>query len=411
MPEFGSQKFMNSLPATLRDLSNEELMQMWDSTKPFVNLQQYEMGENAKNLNIRMEKIKKDIRQRIKSEVSLRSDAPTSRSEKINQGSAEAMSRAFAERKNRSEAIKNALNNRSDAIKKYYSSTRMEDDQHTAIWDEVNDALMADGDADITLSKLDSMIQLLDDYISANKKDVSKSEQRRNVGQAEKMRSSFTQLAEKYASDPYVRGGGEESEKPKTPRINRNGTEIQNPASENNNVPSRISMAPTRTTARYTSARKGEARAEGMRSSTGMSSRTGRAEIRGEATFFKSIQDMLLHEAGKSDDSDASSALRTLHTIMTRQKSGLISDKRTNAGAIYLMQDELDNILDALFLSIDRQVGRDNADRAKLLSDFADMLAMAGMATFIDKSVPEVNSRTVKKFNSEGREVEIPLNE
>jgi hypothetical protein len=411
MPEFGSQKFMNSLPATLRDLSNEELMQMWDSTKPFVNLQQYEMGENAKNLNIRMEKIKKDIRQRIKSEVSLRSDAPTSRSEKINQGSAEAMSRAFAERKNRSEAIKNALNNRSDAIKKYYSSTRMEDDQHTAIWDEVNDALMADGDADITLSKLDSMIQLLDDYISANKKDVSKSEQRRNVGQAEKMRSSLTQLAEKYASDPYVRGGGEESEKPKTPRINRNGTEIQNPASENNNVPSRISMAPTRTTARYTSARKGEARAEGMRSSTGMSSRTGRAEIRGEATFFKSIQDMLLHEAGKSDDSDASSALRTLHTIMTRQKSGLISDKRTNAGAIYLMQDELDNILDALFLSIDRQVGRDNADRAKLLSDFADMLAMAGMATFIDKSVPEVNSRTVKKFNSEGREVEIPLNE
>jgi hypothetical protein len=100
-----------------------------------------------------------------------------------------------------------------------------------------------------------------------------------------------------------------------------------------------------------------------------------------------------------------------LATIMTRQKSGLISDKRTNAGAIYLMQDELDSILDALFIAIDRQVGRDNADRAKLLSDFADMLARAGMATFIDKSVPEVNSRTITKFNSEGREVEIPLNE
>jgi len=411
MPEFGSQKFMESLPATLSDLSNEELMRMWDSTRPFVNLQQYEMGENAKNLNIRMEKIKTDIRKRIKSEVSLRNGAPESRSEKIGQGSAEAMARASVERKNRSEAIRNLLNNRSNAIKKYYSSTRMEDDQHTAIWDDIDAALMADGDTDITLSKLDSMIQLLDDYISSNKKDVSKNEQRRNVGQAEKMRISLAQLAEEYASDPYVKNGGEDLEKPKTPRINRNGAETQNPASENNNISSRISMAPTKTTAQYMSARKGEARAEGMRSSTGMASKTGRAEIRGEATFFKSIQDMLLYEAGKSDDSKASSALRTLHTIMTRQKSGLISDKRTNAGAIYLMQDELDNILDALFLSIDRQVGRDNADRAKLLSNFADMLAMAGMATFIDKSVPEVNSRTVKKFNSEGREVEIPLNE
>ena len=411
MPEFGSPKFMDSMPEMIKEMSNEELMQMWDSTRPFVNLQQYEMGENAKNMNIRLEKIKTDIRSRIKNEVDLRKDAPTTRSERINQGSSEAMARASAERRNRSESIRNALNNRSEAIKKYYSSTRMQDDQHTAIWDDVNNALNADGDSDLTRSKLDSMIQILDDYIASNKTGISKNEQRRNVGQAEKMRDSLSQLAERYANDPYMKDGGEGTEKPKTPRINRNGEVAQNPSGENGNTPSRISVAPTRTTARYISARKNESRAGGMRSSSGMASKTGRAEIRGEATFFKSIQDMLLHEAGKSDDSQASSALRMLHTIMTRQKSGLISDKRTNAGAIYLMQNELDDILDALFMAIDRQVGRDNADRAKLLSDFADMLAKAGMATFIDKSVPEINSRTVKKFNSEGREVEIPLNE
>ena len=225
------------------------------------------------------------------------------------------------------------------------------------------------------------------------------------------MRDSLSRLAEQYANDPYMRDGNEPQSEPTVQRIARSGANIGNPAEENNNPPSRISMAPTRTTAQYVSARKNESRTEGMRSSTGMSSKTGRAEIRGEASFFKSIQDMLSHEAGKSDDAKASSALRMLATIMTRQKSGLISDKRTNAGAIYLMQDELDNILDALFIAIDRQVGRDNADRAKLLSDFADMLAKAGMATFIDKSVPEVNSRTITKFNSEGREVEIPLNE
>ena len=411
MPEFGSSKFMDSLPATLRDLSDEELMQMWDSMKPFVNLQQYEMGENAKNLNIRMEKIKTDIRKRIKSEVSLRNGAPESRSEKIKQGSAEEMARASAERKNRSEIIKNALTNRSDAIKKYYSSTRMQDDQHTAIWDDVDEALTAGEDGDLTQSKFDSMIQILDEYISANKNNVSKNEQRRNVMQAEKMRNSLSRLAEQYANDPYMRDGNEPQSEPTVQRIARSGANIGNPAEENNNSSSRISMAPTRTTAQYVSARKNESRTEGMRSSTGMSSKTGRAEIRGEASFFKSIQDMLSHEAGKSDDAKASSALRMLATIMTRQKSGLISDKRTNAGAIYLMQDELDSILDALFIAIDRQVGRDNADRAKLLSDFADMLARAGMATFIDKSVPEVNSRTITKFNSEGREVEIPLNE
>jgi hypothetical protein len=369
------------------------------------------MGENAKNLNIRMEKIKTDIRKRIKSEVSLRNGAPESRSEKIKQGSAEKMARASAERKNRSEIIKNALTNRSDAIKKYYSSTRMQDDQHTAIWDDVDEALTAGEDGDLTQSKFDSMIQILDEYISANKNNVSKNEQRRNVMQAEKMRDSLSRLAEQYANDPYMRDGNEAQSEPTVQRIARSGANIGNPAEENNNPPSRISMAPTRTTAQYVSARKNESRTEGMRSSTGMSSKTGRAEIRGEASFFKSIQDMLSHEAGKSDDAKASSALRMLATIMTRQKSGLISDKRTNAGAIYLMQDELDNILDALFIAIDRQVGRDNADRAKLLSDFADMLAKAGMATFIDKSVPEVNSRTITKFNSEGREVEIPLNE
>jgi hypothetical protein len=94
---------------------------------------------------------------------------------------------------------------------------------------------------------------------------------------------------------------------------------------------------------------------------------------------------------------------------MDRQKSGLISDKRTNAGALYLTQDELDNTMDALNVALGRQV-KTGGSRSEVFSQILDLLADAGMASFIEKRVPLVESRFVEKYNEAGRLVKIPLN-
>jgi hypothetical protein len=352
--------------------------------------------------------MKSDIRDRIKNEVSLRLASPSSRRERLDAGSANGRTESEMARRSRAESIQQALSNRANSIKKFYSSTRMQDDAHTAVWDDLSEALNEDGNLDLTRPKLDSMMDILDSYISDDSKKVTKSGQRTNVRQAEKMRDALAQVSEMYADDPYMDNGTQGPVAKRARTVGRVSPQSANaPSSSQGN--NRISQTPTRTTAQYISARKNQMRAQGMTSES--RTKEGRAEIRAEATFFKSVQDMLLHEAGKSDDPEVASALRTLNAIMKRQKSGLISEKRTNAGAIYLTQKEIDSILDALFMAIDRQTERGGDDRAKLLSDFADIIAKAAMSTFIDKSVPEVNSRTVKKINSEGREVEIPLNE
>jgi hypothetical protein len=96
--------------------------------------------------------------------------------------------------------------------------------------------------------------------------------------------------------------------------------------------------------------------------------------------------------------------------IMDRQKSGDFGGKRTNAGALYLTQRELDDVMDALMQVVDRQA-QTNGSRMNLFSQMLDRLAQAGMATFIEKTAKEVNSRFVEKTNEAGRTVRIPLNE
>ena len=46
-----------------------------------------------------------------------------------------------------------------------------------------------------------------------------------------------------------------------------------------------------------------------------------------------------------------------------------------------------------------------------MFAQMLDKLAEAGMATFIQKTAKEVNSRFVEKTNEAGRTVKIPLNE
>lgn len=141
------------------------------------------------------------------------------------------------------------------------------------------------------------------------------------------------------------------------------------------------------------------------------SARAGRAEIRAEATQFKELLDSLQVEISKTDDAATKSALTKLKEIMKRQKSGLLNNKRTNAGAVFLTQDELDEIIEALYVALDRQLERGSDKRSELFGFFAELFAKAAMATFIDKTVEPINSRTVKKINEAGKEVDVYLYE
>jgi uncharacterized iron-regulated membrane protein len=96
--------------------------------------------------------------------------------------------------------------------------------------------------------------------------------------------------------------------------------------------------------------------------------------------------------------------------IMDRQKSGDVGGKRTNAGALYLTQNELDDVMDALMHVVDRQTQTDGS-RTNMFAQMLDKLAEAGMTTFIRKTAKPVNSRFVEKTNESGRTVKIPLNE
>ena len=95
---------------------------------------------------------------------------------------------------------------------------------------------------------------------------------------------------------------------------------------------------------------------------------------------------------------------------MDRQKSGDVGGRRTNAGALYLTQNELDDVIDALMHVVDRQT-QTGGSRTNMFAQMLDKLAEAGMATFIQKTAKEVNSRFVEKTNEAGRTVKIPLNE
>ena len=96
---------------------------------------------------------------------------------------------------------------------------------------------------------------------------------------------------------------------------------------------------------------------------------------------------------------------------LTRQKSGKLSDKRTNSGALYLTQDEIDDIIEALYVALDRQVERGSEARIALFGEMAELMAKAAMATFINKTTEPISSRTIIKINERGEEVEIALNE
>jgi len=143
------------------------------------------------------------------------------------------------------------------------------------------------------------------------------------------------------------------------------------------------------------------------------SAKAGRMEVPAEFETFKNIYDSLLkeiREAEKANDRDTARALKNLQATMQRQDVVKVSEKMTNARRLLLNQDELDEIMDALMVVVDRQMQNDGS-RVAIFGKFIDMLANAGMATFINKNVDEVNSRTQDRQNASGRTVRVNISD
>ena len=142
------------------------------------------------------------------------------------------------------------------------------------------------------------------------------------------------------------------------------------------------------------------------------SGRAGRTQIRDEATYFKDVERSLpkeIREAQQSGDRSTADALRTLEQIMSRQQSGATGDRRTNVGTITVTQQEVDDIMDALMVVVDRQM-ETGGSRVVMFSKLIDMFAEAAMGTFVTSETEEIQSRTQTRTNSQGRTVQIPDN-
>ena len=286
------------------------------------------------------------------------------------------------------------------------------EDEHGRLWDEVMDLVQAeDGgdDTDLTLSKLSSIIEALDDYtIGFDGEEMSPAE-RKSVNNATKLKNTLEELYDDIDSDPFIKRGNTSREQA---GVSLGGEEDDNPTPRfmtGEGLRSRSSLVNGYIGSRKNAERQPKA---GMRSRSG-TEQDGRAEIRWEATEFNKVEQSLsreISEAQRSGDSKTANSLRNLTKIMDRQKSGDVGGKRTNAGALYLTQSELDDVMDALMHVVDRQTQTDGS-RTNMFAQMLDKLAEAGMTTFIRKTAKPVNSRFVEKTNESGRTVKIPLNE
>jgi len=94
---------------------------------------------------------------------------------------------------------------------------------------------------------------------------------------------------------------------------------------------------------------------------------------------------------------------------MGRQDSGKLGDRRTNVGTVTVTQDEVDQIMDALMVVVDRQM-ETGGSRVDIFTRLLDIFAEAAMGTFITGTTEEITSRTQERTNSQGRTVSIPNN-
>ena len=312
--------------------------------------------------------------------------------------------------------ISSAVKEYQDKLDSVYSN-RYEDNRHSQVWSDIDKLFAGDSNVgvDFGIGNIDDAIDILDDYLTSDfvmdamdgkpngfaprASVIAKKYVTESIDRASGTRDYLNKLRNELMTDEFI---------DKTPG---RGASLVRSIPEANTPPKTRYVPKVRGRAidSYFAARKNELLASTR--STRSSVKEGRAEIRAERTKFNELLNSLDREISKADDPRHSSALKLLKTTLTRQKSGKLSDKRTNAGALYLTQDEIDDIIEALYVALDRQVERGGDARVALYGEMAELMAKAAMATFINKTSEPVNSRTVTKINENGEEVEIALND
>lgn len=312
--------------------------------------------------------------------------------------------------------ISSAVKEYQDKLDSVYSN-RYEDNRHSQVWSDIDKLFAGDSNVgvDFGIGNIDDAIDILDDYLTSDfvmdamdgkpngfaprASVIAKKYVTESIDRASGTRDYLNKLRNELMTDEFI---------DKTPG---RGASLVRSIPEANTPPKTRYVPKVRGRAidSYFAARKNELLASTR--STRSSVKEGRAEIRAERTKFNELLNSLDREISKADDPRHSAALKLLKTTLTRQKSGKLSDKRTNAGALYLTQDEIDDIIEALYVALDRQVERGGDARVALFGEMAELMAKAAMATFINKTSEPVNSRTVTKINENGEEVEIALND
>ena len=254
------------------------------------------------------------------------------------------------------------------------------DDIHRDAWEEIASIMDTE---DLTKSQIKEAIDRVDKYLKeAAVSDDESDDSLEFQDHGEKLKETLEKLQKYYSKDKFI------SDAPSKPEPKpANTAEVKPPASYT----------------AYLSARAPSS--GGLRSG-----KTGRTEIKEEATFFRDVEQSLPKEiqaARSGGDRSTADALSMLQTIISRQEASKLGDRRTNAGRILMTQKEVDDVLDALMVSLDRQVEINGEKRQEMFSKLIDMMAKAAMGTFIDKTTEELQGRTVPRTSASGRTVNI----
>jgi HK97 family phage prohead protease len=250
-------------------------------------------------------------------------------------------------------------------------------DTHRESWEDISSILEG---SDLHKAQIKEALDKVNSYLKDTADNPEETQQETDLrGKAEQLRTALKTLDKHYSKDEFIAENA-----PK-----KNGLKSQSKMPE--------------TMKSYVAAR--DAMPKGLRSE-----RAGRTELKGEATWFRDIEQSMPKEiqaARAAGDKKGAEALGQLQAIISRQEASKIGDRRTNAGRILVTQDEVDSILDGLMGALDRQVESGGEKRQKLYGELLDKLAEAAMGTFIDRSTEELQGRTQQRRNSQGRTVNI----
>lgn len=285
------------------------------------------------------------------------------------------------------------------------------EDKHLDFWGKAMD-ILSDSD-DLTYSQIEALDALFDEYLSGDSDELSAPESASRRSALNQKRNIETLLA-KYREDRDIQQGSTDP----TQRLG-GGDDVVDPTELGDAVGvfdgSGLRSMINRNNALFSpsSPVRGYVQAPRPKPSSGMrATRAGRTQVNGEATFFKKIEDSLpreIREARKDDNRATVKALELLQQILSRQESGKVGDRRSNAGSLTVTQAEVDQILEGLMHVVDRQVATDGS-RTKMFVELLELLSEAAMSTFVMQTTDEIHSRTQQRINSRGDRVTIPMN-